>query len=254
MTMWIHNIRAHTVVSACCSLAIAVAAGCSPDSGQAKPRKRANGGVERTSVGAIITPAKTAYKVDAIASPASIVGTVEGGESPSRGAGDVVLWISDIHQGKPFPVDRRFELTTHDSAFEPRVQAVVVGSTVNVHNDDGTPEVTRMIRLDTGDTLTSITLLDDGGVVPTDRIARNPGIVQLRSATHPSSDGYVAVFDQPYFAVTQANGSFRIDSLPPGRYTLMAWQERMPRPVAQQVDVAAGKETKVTIKLPVTDR
>jgi hypothetical protein len=34
------------------------------------------------------------------------------------------------------------------------------------------------------------------------------------------------VFDHPYFAVTSRDGSFSIDSIPPGTYTLYVWHER----------------------------
>jgi hypothetical protein len=38
---------------------------------------------------------------------------------------------------------------------------------------------------------------------------------------------YIGVVDNPYFAVTGADGSFEIRDLPPGDYTLEAWQEKM---------------------------
>jgi hypothetical protein len=38
----------------------------------------------------------------------------------------------------------------------------------------------------------------------------------------------VAVFDHPYFAVSGVDGSFEIDRVPAGPYTLVAWQETLP--------------------------
>ncbi len=158
-----------------------------------------------------------------------------------------MVWVTGIHAGKAPPIDRRFEVTTDQCRYEPHVQAVITGSTINVHNDDQMTETTGMIRLGGYDTLATVTLLDDGGVVPSDKIAAAPGIVELRSAQHPWSRGYVAVFDQPYFAVTANNGSFRIDSLPPGHYTLMAWHERAVQPAVQEFDVAPGGETRLEL-------
>jgi hypothetical protein len=37
--------------------------------------------------------------------------------------------------------------------------------------------------------------------------------------------GYVFLFDHPYFAVTHRDGKFELTGLPPGTYTLVAWQE-----------------------------
>ncbi len=37
---------------------------------------------------------------------------------------------------------------------------------------------------------------------------------------------YIAVFKNPYFQVTGANGSFELRNLPPGTYTIEAWHEK----------------------------
>jgi hypothetical protein len=38
---------------------------------------------------------------------------------------------------------------------------------------------------------------------------------------------WIGVVDHPYFAVTGADGSFEIRNLPPGQYTVAAWQESL---------------------------
>lgn len=234
------------------------------------------GTVDDSSAG-IIAPASTPYRVVAVAKPASVTGTVlvDGdlpkdrtltvapAEQPACGGtvpdfsfvhtgnklANVVVWITNLRDGKPLPVDRRFEVTTDHCQYDPRVQAVVTGSTLNVHNDDDGPETTALVRLGGADTLARISLIDDGGVVPTDRIARTPGVVELHSTQHPWSHGFVLVFDQPYFAVSATDGSFRIDSLPPGHYQLTAWHERAPDTVTQEFDVGAGETKKVEVKI-----
>jgi hypothetical protein len=42
---------------------------------------------------------------------------------------------------------------------------------------------------------------------------------------HPWMRAIVFVFDHPYFAVTSATGKFELKNLPPGTYTIEAWQE-----------------------------
>ena len=38
---------------------------------------------------------------------------------------------------------------------------------------------------------------------------------------------YIGVLSHPFFAVSARDGSFRIDGLPPGGYTLVAWHETL---------------------------
>jgi hypothetical protein len=48
------------------------------------------------------------------------------------------------------------------------------------------------------------------------------------------------VFKHPYFAVTDKNGSFELKDLPPGSYTITAWQEKLGTQI-QKVTVTAGE-------------
>jgi hypothetical protein len=54
-----------------------------------------------------------------------------------------------------------------------------------------------------------------------------PEVLKLRCDVHPWMQAYVAVFDHPMFGVTGADGTFEINHVPPGKYTLVAWQERL---------------------------
>ena len=65
---------------------------------------------------------------------------------------------------------------------------------------------------------------------------------------------WVSVFDHPYFAVTDANGAFTIDSLAPGTYKMMVWHEGAQKPVEQQVQIAANGSAKVDVSIQVAAR
>jgi hypothetical protein len=43
---------------------------------------------------------------------------------------------------------------------------------------------------------------------------------------HPWMSAYVAVIGNPYFQVTGRDGSFHLEGVPPGSYTLIAWHEQ----------------------------
>ncbi len=44
---------------------------------------------------------------------------------------------------------------------------------------------------------------------------------------HPWMKAWLCAFDNPYFDLSGANGTFTLHGLPPGRYRLRAWQERL---------------------------
>ncbi|HXT14378.1 MAG TPA: carboxypeptidase regulatory-like domain-containing protein [Gemmatimonadaceae bacterium] len=165
------------------------------------------------------------------------------------GLGGVVVWIANITTGKPFPIDKRAELSSEKCALDPRVQGVVVGTTVNVFNDDKLLHKLVFTPLGTHDTLTAMPFFNEGQVVASERLAKSPGIVEVRCVQHPWTHAYIAVFDHPYFDVTEDDGSFKIDSLPPGTYTVNLWHEGMAKPVTQSVNIAANGTARIDLPI-----
>lgn len=53
-----------------------------------------------------------------------------------------------------------------------------------------------------------------------------PGVVELSCEIHEHMQATIVVVDTPYFAVTDADGKFRLENLPSGKYTLKAWINR----------------------------
>ena len=50
---------------------------------------------------------------------------------------------------------------------------------------------------------------------------------------------WVLVQDHPFFAVTDENGNYNIDNIPPGTYEVIAWQEKfkMKRSILKTVEI-----------------
>ena len=74
-------------------------------------------------------------------------------------------------------------------------------------------------------------------------------IVKFKCDVHPWMTGYVAVATNPFFAVSDADGSFKIEKLPAGTYTLEAWHERLGTRTLVDVQVAADKPATVAVEL-----
>jgi hypothetical protein len=67
--------------------------------------------------------------------------------------------------------------------------------------------------------------------------------IEVKCNIHPWMHGWIAVVKGPY-AVSSDNGTYTLDNVPPGDYTLTAWQETYGKQT-QKVTVAAGKPVTV---------
>ena len=237
----------------------------------------AKGDVDEVAAGPVVIEKPDAsYKVVSVASAATVSGTVRlksplqplppvatGADSAvcgasiadssviakdSTGLGNVVVWIEGLRSGKPLPIERRLELESLNCRLDPRVQAAVMGSGLNVLGHDVFRQHLRFIAA--GDTAArDVVLLGrDEQVIPTNLPFASPGLVIVHDADHSWPRAYIAVFDNPYFAVTGPDGKFNIDGIPPGKYTLATWHERTGKH-EQPIVVTAGGAVKADVVL-----
>jgi plastocyanin len=74
------------------------------------------------------------------------------------------------------------------------------------------------------------------------------GVVQVFCDIHSQMTAFVVVLDNPFFVQPDEDGSFKIDHVPPGTYSLKVWHERLAAP-DQKVTVTAGGATKANVVL-----
>jgi hypothetical protein len=158
--------------------------------------------------------------------------------------GEALLWIDDVAAGKPIGEIRRRTVTIENGKFVPAIQDVPVGTTINVFTRDRMGHSATFMR--GGESVAEIRTMDAGQVVPSEAIASRAGVVEAKMITPPGATAYIAAFDHPYHAVTNESGAFRIDSLPPGTYTIKMWRPGMSEPESQRVAISAGGVGQVT--------
>ena len=73
------------------------------------------------------------------------------------------------------------------------------------------------------------------------------GTVRLSCNTHPWMRGWVVVTDEAA-AITDADGRFTIDNVPPGTYELRLWHEAL-KGGPQRITVAAGKPAEIKLHM-----
>ncbi|HUK35737.1 MAG TPA: carboxypeptidase regulatory-like domain-containing protein [Vicinamibacterales bacterium] len=52
-----------------------------------------------------------------------------------------------------------------------------------------------------------------------------PGIVRVFCDIHSHMNAFILVFGHPFFSLTDNEGRYRIDNIPPGTYNVIAWNE-----------------------------
>ena len=160
---------------------------------------------------------------------------------------NVVVYLKDAAYSRPLPVPRQ-EIRQEHEAFRPRVVAVTKGSVVDFPNDD--PFFHNVFSLSSAASF-------DLGRYPQgnfqSRRLMTPGLVKVYCHIHAQMSASILVFDHPFFAVPDIAGDFTIPAVPPGRYTIVAWHERVGER-AGNIQVTSGKPTAVELSLPVDDR
>jgi plastocyanin len=111
-----------------------------------------------------------------------------------------------------------------DCMYAPRVVAIVAGQPVAVHNSDNTFHNVHGSLMNAAKDLFNKPQGPGTDNIAVDASAVKAGdVLQLQCDVHPWMRSYIAVNDTPFFAVTGPDGTFDIEGLPEGTYTLEAW-------------------------------
>jgi plastocyanin len=130
------------------------------------------------------------------------------------------------------PMHARMRQT--NETFVPHLLALTVGSTVDFPNDDKTYHnvfsLSKTRRFDLGRYAAG-----QSKAVVFDK----PGIVRVFCDIHSHMNAFILVFAHRFFALTDADGRYRIDQVPPGTYAVTAWYEGIAQET-RRVTVAEG--------------
>jgi plastocyanin len=189
-------------------------------------------------LGAGLASATVAHAADADAGQ-SITGQVV--TSLPKQHANVVVFLDKVAgsfrpPARPVPMDQK------GMKFVPHVLAVQKGQTVIFRNSDN---VRHNIFTPDGDKY-NLGTWGQGENKPHTFSAT--GVYHQLCNIHPEMGGIIMVLDNPFFTVTGDDGKFVIPSVPPGKYTLKTWGEKLPDS-SHEVTVATGAPTTLQIKL-----
>jgi plastocyanin len=76
-----------------------------------------------------------------------------------------------------------------------------------------------------------------------------PGVIDVYCNIHPEMAATILVLPNRRHTRTKADGTFTLEGVPPGTWTVFAYTRRATRPVSAKVTVAAGAETTIALAL-----
>jgi plastocyanin len=127
-------------------------------------------------------------------------------------------------------------------AYSPHVFGIMAGQDLKILNSDETlhnihslPAASRQFNL----------AMPRVGMELTQKFTAKEVMVRIKCDVHPWMECWAGVLDHPFHAVSGDDGSFSIDRLPAGTYTIEAWHEEGGS-LTQTVTVADGASQEIT--------
>ena len=138
----------------------------------------------------------------------------------------------------------RPRLDQRNETFVPHVLPIVAGTTVDFPNNDHTYHnvfsLSKTKPFDLGRYA--------AGHSKSVRFDR-PGIVRVFCDIHSHMSAFILVFAHRYFSVADPDGSYRLENVPPGTYTVVAWNEAAALESRRVVVPDTGGEVEVNFAL-----
>ncbi len=173
-------------------------------------------------------------------------------DTASKGVKNVMVWLAPLTPNDKIPIHPSLSQVPNKPVvidqpmclFEPRVAMLREGQKLQIKNSapvahnariSGSPDVNGTINL----------TIPPGGMIERNlRAERRP--LMLACDIHGWMAGRIGVFNHPYFALTEPDGSFEIKNAPAGKYLLYiqhergGWLHEGRRSAGQQITIPAN--------------
>lgn len=189
----------------------------------------------------ILTVTTFALTLSVLAAAAPKTGTVSGkievGVAKHRA--NTIVYVKNAGQGTS---TAKAKMDQKGLVFAPRVLPIQKGTTVEFHNSD---TVGHNVFTPDGDKYDLGTWTKGQTRKYT---YKKTGVFRQLCKVHDDMIAFVVVLDTKYFAVSNKGGVFKLPALPPGKYTLGVWHEKLTADEIT-VEVVEGKNTEIKIPL-----
>ena len=164
--------------------------------------------------------------------------------SSANGIRNVVVSLQGVPNGSKAPANiAPAKMDQKQCVFVPRVVIVPVGGTVEFLNSD------RLLHNVRGGGKENPPFNRAQPHARTIAIGfKSPEVLRVDCDLHSWMRGWIVVAEHPFYAVTNEEGEFVFENVPPGKYKLQAWQEILGR-VDQEVAVSGEGTQTITVRM-----
>jgi plastocyanin len=156
---------------------------------------------------------------------------------------NAVVTITDIKSGKKIDA-KKVTLDQNSCEYKPHVLAFPAGTAVEILNPDGIlHNVHSYSKVNSAFNQAQPKFKKSLEVK-----IEKPEAVEVKCDVHGWMHGWLVATANPYFAVTDGSGSFKLTDVPAGSYTVEVWHEKLGKST-QKVAVKAKEEAKATFEL-----
>lgn len=165
----------------------------------------------------------------------------DGGVNRNGTLPSVFVYIEGRGIGTYKPPSTPVVLTQRRCEYVPHVLGIMVGQTLEVTTEDPT---THNIHVMPKNNRSWNVSQQPGSQPLTERFTHPEIMIPVKCNEHPWMKAYIGVTTNPFYAVTGDEGSFAIQNLPAGQYTIAAWSATFGSQ-QKQVSVEEGKSVSV---------
>lgn len=167
--------------------------------------------------------------------------------SGSGGVQNVILRIEKIAAGKDWDLPAaEFTYDQKKCAFIPRIMIIKPKMAGAVLNSDSVGH--NFHTISKGVYNINKKIQPGSKLAITNKKIRKTGLVKAKCDIHSWMGGAWWVADNPYTVLSDEDGNFTLTNVPPGKYTIAIWHEKLGES-KQQVEVGAGADTKMDVVL-----
>lgn len=146
--------------------------------------------------------------------------------------------------------EKHAEIDQKDCMYAPRMQGVVAGQTIDIKNGD---ETLHNVHAYKGADSLFNQAQPKGAAAITKDAPEEAAVMKLSCDVHPWMRGFVVVTDHPFFAVSGEDGTFKIEKVPAGKYTIEAWHTQYGLLKKEGVEVKESGEVTVDFEYKGTE-